>query len=263
MPEWQRLVWVAICLGGGWVAENTRPLIRFSYRKWHHLAVNLTFFVAVAVIGFAFAAAMVGVFDWVAREQIGLLNLVDWPLWLEMLLAIVALDLIAQYLAHFLLHKVAWMWRFHMVHHSDVKVDASTGTRLHPGDYVVREIFALGTIVAVGIPVAYYVAYRFLTIFFTYATHANVRLPMPLDRTLSYLFITPNVHKFHHHDELPWTDTNFGNIFSIWDRVFGTFVYDDVDRIRYGLNTLDGARDEDIAYQFALPFRGPDEPDRA
>jgi sterol desaturase/sphingolipid hydroxylase (fatty acid hydroxylase superfamily) len=62
------------------------------------------------------------------------------------------------------------------------------------------------------------------------------------------------MHKFHHHFERPWTDTNFGNIFSIWDRLFGTFVYGDTSKIHYGLDVVDNTKDEDIAYQFKLPF---------
>ena len=254
MPTWQRLVWVAVCLTAGWIAENGRPLFRFDYRKWSHARVNLVFFVMLAVVGAAFAAGMVGLFKWIERREIGLLHRVDWPLWVELLVAVIALDLIAQYLAHFLLHKLGWMWKFHMVHHSDLKVDATTGTRLHPGDYVFRELFAVATIVVVGIPIAAYFFYRFLTIFFAYATHANIDMPRWLDRTLALVFVTPNMHKFHHHFELPWTDTNFGNIFSIWDRIFGTFVYDDLKRIRYGLNALDGRLDENLLYQLKLPF---------
>jgi len=254
MPTWQRMVWVAICLSGGWIVENGRPLVRFDYRKWAHARVNLALFLFVAAIGAALATGMVGLFDWAARGQIGLLRAVDWPLWLELLLAVMALDLVAQYLAHFLLHKLGWMWRFHMVHHSDLQVDATTGTRIHPGDYLFREVFALATIVVVGIPIAGYLFYRFLTIFFTYATHANIDMPRWLDRPLSFVFVTPNMHKFHHHRDLPWTDTNYGNVFSFWDRIFGTFVYDDVTRIRYGLNVLDGRRDQGVLDQLKLPF---------
>ena len=254
MPTWQRLVWVAICLTAGWIAETGRPLFHFDYRKWVHARVNLVFFVTVAVIGAAFAAGLAGLFEWTARSEIGLLRLVDWPLWVELLVAVMALDLVAQYLAHFLLHKLGWMWKFHMVHHSDLKVDATTATRIHPGDYLFRELFAVAAIIVVGIPMASYFFYRFLTIFFTYATHSNIDVPRWLDRSIAWVLVTPNMHKFHHHFELPWTDMNFGNIFSFWDRIFGTFVYDDVKRIRYGLNFLDEGMDENVMYQLKLPF---------
>ncbi|NIM02083.1 MAG: hypothetical protein GTO30_07785, partial [Acidobacteria bacterium] len=124
MPTWQRLVWVGVCMSAGWLAEAGRPLFRFGYRKWAHARVNLTLFATVAAIGALLAFAMVGLFDWIERTEFGLLHLVDWPIWLELLLAVMALDLVAQYIAHFLLHKLGVMWRFHRVHHSDLKVDA-------------------------------------------------------------------------------------------------------------------------------------------
>ena len=71
---------------------------------------------------------------------------------------------------------------------------------------------------------------------------------------MSLIFITPNMHKFHHHFERPWTDTNFGNIFSFWDRIFGTFVYGNPNKVIYGLDVLDGKLDENVGYQFKVPF---------
>ena len=71
-------------------------------------------------------------------------------------------------------------------------------------------------------------------------THANIKLPGKLDRILSYVFVTPDMHKFHHHYRAPWTDSNFGNVFSIWDRMFGTLVYADTSDIRYGLDVMNG-----------------------
>jgi len=255
MPTWHRLVWVGVCLSAGWLAEINRPLFRFDGPRAAHARANLTLLITLAAFGAVIGTATVALFHWVERHEIGLLYLVDWPLWVELLVALLLLDLVAQYLAHFLLHKTGWLWRFHVIHHNDRMVDATTGTRLHPGDYLVREVFALSTVMIVGVPLAFYMFYRFLTVFFTYATHANIDMPRSLDRTLAFVFVTPNMHKFHHHFELPWTDSNYGNIFSVWDRAFGTLVYDDVERIRYGLNALDEGREDDALHQLRLPFR--------
>jgi sterol desaturase/sphingolipid hydroxylase (fatty acid hydroxylase superfamily) len=206
------------------------------------------------LINVLFGLLTVGVFTWIGANQFGLLYLFELPVWVELLIAVMVLDLVGQYTIHYLLHKYKWMWKFHMIHHSDTKVDATTGTRHHPGDYVMREVFALIAIVLVGAPLAFYVAYRVVTIFFTYLTHANITVPYWLDRTLSWVFITPNMHKFHHHFDRPWTDSNFGNMFSFWDRIFGTLVYDDPRKIRYGLDVLDDDLDENVAYQFKIPF---------
>lgn len=254
MPAWQKLAWVIACLSFNWILEAAVPLVKFQYRKWKHAGVNLIFLSTSLIINVLFGLATIGVFAWAGNNNFGLLYMVEWPVWLELLVAVLILDLIGQYFVHYLLHKYKWMWKFHMIHHSDTKVDATTGTRHHPGDYIFREIFALIAIAIVGAPLAFYVLYRVVTIFFTYLTHANITVPSWLDKALSWVFITPNMHKFHHHFERPWTDSNYGNMFSFWDRMFGTLVYDDPKKITYGLDVLDGNLDEDVGYQFKVPF---------
>ena len=254
MPTWQKLLWIFICLSFNWLLEAGAPLFSFNYKKWKHAGVNLIFLSTSLAINVIFGLLTLGVFVWIAQHEIGLLYLVELPIWIELILAIMALDFMAQYFVHYLLHKVKWMWKFHMVHHSDTKVDATTGTRHHPGDYLLREVFALVTVIITGIPLAFYLFYRIVTVFFAYFTHANIIMPKWLDKPLSYIIVTPNMHKFHHHFERPWTDTNFGNIFSFWDRIFGTFVYDDPKKIRYGLDVLDDSTDENVGYQFKIPF---------
>jgi sterol desaturase/sphingolipid hydroxylase (fatty acid hydroxylase superfamily) len=108
----------------------------------------------------------IGIFTYITTNELGLLHLVELPIWVELILAILVLDFMAQYLVHYLLHKVKWMWKFHMIHHSDTNVDATTGTRHHPGDYVQREFFALFAIVITGAPFAFYMIYKVITIFF-------------------------------------------------------------------------------------------------
>lgn len=254
MPDWQKLVWVMGVLAFTWVLEGGIPLRELNYRKWRHAGVNLVFLGTTLIINALFGLATVGVFVWVESAQFGLLNWVSLPVWVELILAVMAFDLVAQYLVHWLLHRYKWMWKLHMIHHSDTKVDATTGTRHHPGDYFLRETFSLFAIVLIGAPIAFYLFYRILTVFFTYLTHANIAIPGWLDRGMSFVFVSPNMHKFHHHYERPWTDSNYGNIFSLWDRMFGTFVYEDPDAIRYGLDVLDDETDEQVMYQFGIPF---------
>ena len=254
LATWQRFLWVVACLSLNWIIELVIPLFNFKYIKWRHAGVNFVFLTTTLLINALFGLATVGIFSWMSTNEIGLLYQVDLPIWVELLIAILIFELVAQYFVHFLLHRVKWMWKLHMVHHSDTAVDVTTGTRHHPADFFLRELFALGAVLITGAPLSFYVFYRICTVFFTYGTHANIKVPIWLDKPLSWVFITPNVHKFHHHYERPWTDTNFGNIFSIWDRLFGTFVYNDPQKIHYGLDVLDDATSEDVKYQFKLPF---------
>ncbi len=256
LPNGARIAFVLICLCAAWGAERGWPRFQLHYDSWWiHARTNLALLLTTIIIGLAFATSVVGLIDWSAQQQIGLLHWLQLPLWAELLIALLVLDFMAQYWVHALLHKVRWMWRLHLVHHSDNKVDATTGTRHHPGDYLFREVFALLAIALLGLPLAFYLLYRFITIPFTYFIHANLRLPKALDRWLSWVFVTPDMHKFHHHNELPWTDSNYGGILSIWDRLFGTFTYADVGAIRYGINVLDDEVSDRLGYQLVLPFR--------
>ncbi|MDX1735638.1 MAG: sterol desaturase family protein [Halioglobus sp.] len=253
MPDWQKAAWFAGCIALCVLLETLIPLARFSYNKLRHDAFNLGLFLFNGIIAAPVVLLTSVVMVWADNQQVGLLYHVDLPVWLELLLAILVLDLVAQYTVHYMLHHVKWMWRLHMVHHADTHVDTTTATRHHPGDLVARLVFAMVTIVAMGIPAVYYLVYRAITPFFGYLTHANIKLPGQLDRLLSFVVVTPDMHKFHHHYQAPWTDSNFGNVFSIWDRVFGTLVYADTADIRYGLDVMDGDRELDFRYQMLSP----------
>ena len=254
MPAWQKVAWISIVLGAFWILEGYYALVKFRYNKWAHARTNFILLAFVMLINLVFGIITGGVFLWLDGSGFGLLNLLDLPVIADVFLSILVLDLIAQYFVHYLLHKVKWMWRLHLVHHSDTHVDATTGTRHHPFDFVIRESFALVAVIIMGMPVAYYFFYRILSVFFTYFTHANISMPAKLDRTLSWIIVTPNMHKFHHHYMLPWTDSNYGNMFSIWDRIFGTFVYDDTKKIRYGVDIVEDKTSDDIIYQLGIPF---------
>jgi len=252
--RWQLFAWIAMWMVLFGLLENILPVFTHKYNRLKHAGVNLSFLLTTAVVNLVVGLITAGVYVFIQEHQFGLIYWLNWPLWAELLVCILILDFIGMYCSHYLLHKYKWLWKFHMVHHSDRHVDVTTGTRHHPGDWFIRETFALVAVIITGAPLAFYIFFRFCNVVFTYLTHANINMPAWLEKPLSWIFVTPNVHKFHHHFERPWTDTNFGNIFSVWDRIFGTFVYDDVHKIRYGLDVLEDKPDEDIIYQMKLPF---------
>ncbi len=254
IQPWYLFLWAALWMVFFGVMENLIPAFSFKYKRLKHAGVNLSFLLTTAVVNLLVGLITAGVYVFIRTNEIGLYYWLHWPLWAELLLSLLILDFIGMYCSHYILHKFKWLWKFHMVHHADTHVDVTTGTRHHPGDWLIRETFALVAVIITGAPIAFYLFFRFCNVVFTYFTHANINLPPWLEKPLSWIFITPNVHKFHHHYERPWTDTNFGNIFSIWDRIFGTFVFDDVHKIHYGLDVLEKKPDEDILYQMRLPF---------
>ena len=249
-----KLLWIVGVMAVFWLLEGYYAFAKLEYKKWAHARTNLTLLAFVMLINVGFGLATAGVFLWLAEAEFGLLHLVTWPTWLELIASIVVLDLIAQYGAHYALHKVPALWRLHITHHSDTHVDVTTGTRHHPLDFIFRETAALFAVVLLGMPLAFYLFYRVVTVFFTYWTHANIQLPPKLERALGYVFVTPHMHKVHHHHTLPHTDTNFGNMLSVWDRLFGTYGQIDERELVYGVDVADYTRSDELAYQLRSPW---------
>jgi sterol desaturase/sphingolipid hydroxylase (fatty acid hydroxylase superfamily) len=126
----------------------------------------------------------------------------------------------------------------HLVHHSDHNVDTTTANRHHPFESVIRYLFTLVGVFVVGAPVGVIMLYQSLSVVLSQFNHANIKLPVKVDKAISWFIISPDMHKVHHHYKLPYTDSNYGNIFSIWDRLFGTFMELDRDKITYGVDTF-------------------------
>ncbi len=254
LPVWAKALWIIFFLTFFWILEGFYTFYSKPKSKWKHARTNFVLLAVVVIINALFGLMLVTINEWLINSNFGALNLFEAPVWVKLLIAILVLDFTSQYFVHFLLHKVRWMWRLHIVHHSDKHVDVTTGTRHHPLDFLIRESFAFAVVVLMGMPISFYFFYRMLTIPFTYFNHANISLPLSLDKGLSLIIVSPNMHKFHHHYQLPWTDSNYGNVLSIWDRIFGTFVYEDPNKIQYGLDGSDHTDDENVLIQLAIPF---------
>jgi sterol desaturase/sphingolipid hydroxylase (fatty acid hydroxylase superfamily) len=185
------------------------------------------------------------------------LYLLDLPLWVFMIAGLLLLDLIGAYFIHWLQHRTWWMWRFHLIHHTDPCVDTTTANRHHPGESVFRAVFAMLAVFVTGAPMWLVFLYQTLSVILSQFNHANIRLPNVLDKAISWLIVSPNMHKIHHHYRLPLTDTNYGNIFSIWDRLFGTFAeVADIKQIVYGIDTHTQIEEHSrISNLLGIPFQ--------
>lgn len=157
-----------------------------------------------------------------AKQGWGLLNLIDIPIALKILLAILALDATA-YAAHVALHRMPWLWRIHAVHHSDQDFDCTTGLRFHPVEALLTLAVRLALITALGIPIIAVVVFEVWAIMAAFYTHANVKIPIELDKATRKLLVTPNMHRIHHSTTLLDNMSNFGVVFSLWDRLFSTY----------------------------------------
>lgn len=239
IPSWHR----SLILVGGltlfWFLEGTLPLFNFKYKKWKHALPNLFFTLTTIIINFGLAFLLLGTAQWVENTGFGIINWIpNLPLWAYALLGIMLLDFIGAYLAHYVEHKVKPLWMVHLVHHSDHNVDTTTANRHHPLESIIRFVFTLFGVLIVGAPIAIVFLYQSLSLVATQFTHANIKWPRKLDKAMSYVLVSPDMHKVHHHYRLPYTDSNYGNIFSIWDRLFGTFMTLDRETIVYGVDTF-------------------------
>jgi sterol desaturase/sphingolipid hydroxylase (fatty acid hydroxylase superfamily) len=217
--------------------EAIIPLFRMEYKKAKHAGINLTFTLITLIINLIGASLIVAAVDFNKTYQFGLLNMVSMPLWLYIILGLTVLDLIGAWLIHWLEHRVKWMWMFHLIHHTDPNIDVTSGLRHHPGENVLRLIFTILAVLITGASFGLVMLYQTISAFFAALTHANIQFPKILDKPLSWIFVTPHFHKVHHHYVLPQTDSNYGNIFSIWDHVFSTTSHIEMENLEYGIDT--------------------------
>ena len=233
------------------------PLFRFDYKKWRHALPNLFFTGTTIIINFALAFLLLNAADWVTANKFGVLHWIPGlPLWGFVLLGLMLLDLIGAYLAHFTEHRIKILWMVHLVHHSDHKVDTTTANRHHPLESIIRFVFTLVGVVVVGAPIGLVMLYQSMSLVLSQFNHANLRLPKNIDRLMSYILVSPDMHKVHHHYRLPYTDANYGNIFSVWDRLFGTYMDFDREKLVYGVDVFpDETKNSNIKELLKQPFQ--------
>jgi sterol desaturase/sphingolipid hydroxylase (fatty acid hydroxylase superfamily) len=191
----------------------------------------------------------------------GLMAQRGWPLWVEILVGIVVVDFSVGYLSHRTMHMWPAMWRFHQIHHSDPFVDVTTTYRTHPVETVWRFLFAIVPVWLLGIPAEAVLIQRLLQTTNGVIEHANIRLWAPLDRVLSLVFVTPNVHKIHHSRNVSETNSNYANLTTIYDRLLGTYTpADRAASVVYGLDVADPNAIASFPGLLSMPFRGSEAP---
>lgn len=254
---------MALLVGGlllFWIIEGAIPLLPLHYKKTklHHAAVNFGFTVIHLVIHTLLAVLIVLLADWCRHESFGLVYWLHAHILFTIFIGVLALDF-SSWLVHLVMHKNKFLWRFHLVHHTDNNVDVTTGLRHHPGDSLLRGVFFMLLIFISGAPMYSVMIYQTWLLLATAFTHANISLPEWLDKALSFVLVSPNMHKVHHHWKQPFTDCNYGAVFSVWDRLLGTFNKLDPQKIRYGLDRYyPNEKDEDFVALMKKPFQKQD-----
>ncbi len=153
----------------------------------------------------------------------GLLNLVDLNQGVEIIIALLVLDL-AIYLQHRLFHAVPVLWRLHRMHHADLDYDVTTGARFHPIEIILSMLIKFGVILLIGAPAVAVILFEVLLNATAMFNHGNVRLPLSIDRWLRLIVVTPDMHRVHHSSVRRETDSNFGFNLPWWDRLLGSYI---------------------------------------
>ena len=203
----------------------------------------------VAAAGFA---AVIGSFGW------GLFNVLAWPFWLEVVLAVVVLDVVL-YGQHVMFHAVPGLWRLHMVHHADLDFDLTTGVRFHPFEVLLSMVIKVVAVGALGAAPVAVILFEIVLSATSMFNHGNVVLPRALDRLLRLVVVTPDMHRVHHSVIVNETNSNFGFNLPWWDRLFGTYRAQPAaghERMTIGLEQFRDPRRQWLWHVLALPFTG-------
>ncbi len=219
---WRLGVFFALLLAIAlWETVGPRRQWQLSRRsRWaNHMALSVVNTLVVRLLIPITVAAFALTLE---RQGVGLLNWLNLPVWLAIVVGVLLLDL-AIYTQHYFFHKIDFFWRFHRMHHTDLDFDVTTGVRFHPIEIVISMIIKFGVVVIVGPAAIAVVLFEILLNATSMFNHGNVRIPQSIDRVLRAVLVTPDMHRVHHSVVRNETDSNFGFNLSCWDRIFGTY----------------------------------------
>ncbi len=253
---WFKPVMFGGVLGVLIVLEHVWPMFDQKGKHYRHDASNLALGILNAVLVAAcFSAVLVGLIEWAEDAEFGLLRWLNIGGWWTVVASLLLLDL-WMYAWHVMNHKWRFLWRFHAVHHADRDMDASSAVRFHTVEIVLSTLARMLVVPLLGVPLEGLLLYEVALQPVILLHHSNVALWGWLDRVLRLVLPTPRVHWVHHSQIQKETDSNYGAMFSFWDRTFGTFrLRKDVKKIEFGLEEWGERESVNLTDQLAMPFR--------
>lgn len=237
------------------VLESKFQLRKRVQLRWKRIFINsVVSFPAFTLLRFLMLPAIIGVCQRNQTYHFGLTYLFRLPYWLNVAIVFLVLDY-GNYLWHVLNHKFTFLWRFHLVHHTDHDLDISTAFRFHFGELIGSVLFR-GTISFLsGATPIQVIAYEIVFEAATQFHHTNLKLPYKFERILNYVFVTPRMHGIHHSIVKEETDSNYSVVFSIWDRLHKTAKLNvKQDSIVIGAANYSNKEELTIGYLLKMPF---------
>ena len=205
-------------------AEALFPRKNRALGRTHRWVSNLLIVIIDSIfVRLLFPIVAVGVAALSVKNGWGLLNMMPLPDWLEILLALILLDM-AIYWQHVAFHRIPFFWSFHKVHHVDRDIDVTTGLRFHPIEIVFSLAYKLAVVLVLGAPVLAVILFEIILNGCAMFNHSNVKLPLSVDRVLRRFIVTPDMHRVHHSIHMHETNSNYGFSLSLWDRIFKSYI---------------------------------------
>jgi sterol desaturase/sphingolipid hydroxylase (fatty acid hydroxylase superfamily) len=250
IPPYIIIIYIAIFL----TLEHFWPHAKNRKSRIKHLLNNSGLLIITTAANFFISSILINWIQYVDRNNFGLMNIFNFSDTAKAFLGVIVLDF-TSYFIHRLIHKSKILWRFHRVHHSEIEMDSSTSFKFHPLEAIILFPALLAAIGIVGISFPAIVLYNVIILPVFFILHSNLNYPKWVERIFSPVFATPEFHRVHHSNEQKYTDSNYGDIFSLWDRLFGTFQKVDSQNIHYGLKEYSDKKTQSFWYMITTPFR--------
>ncbi len=242
------LVWETVVPFFGFFRQHGRE------RFWHGVKNLLVGLASTILPALGFLSLLVWITHWTAAHHFGLLNVFPLPPWLHLVGAVLLLD-VWTYAWHRANHRIPFLWRFHRVHHADAQMDVTTASRFHFGEIALSAILRVPLVLLIGCKMGELAVFETLMLVVVQFHHANIGISPRLDWFLRLFITTPAMHKVHHSDLQPETDSNYTALFSIWDRLFRSFkLRADLQSIQFGLQEFSGERHQSLSALLRMPF---------
>jgi sterol desaturase/sphingolipid hydroxylase (fatty acid hydroxylase superfamily) len=206
------------------------------------------------LLNLLFASFIIQTAAYGTTRQIGVLNLWPLPYWVKVVTTVVFLDLIL-YVWHLMNHEIPFFWRFHRVHHSDLNLDVSTASRFHMGELSISAVIKIGLIFFLGADLFSVVLFDSLVVLTSQFQHSSLTVPVRFERLYWTLFVPPSMHRIHHSVVIKERNSNYGTIFSLWDRILETLLSQiDQARILIGIGAYQKPEKLDFHHLLIMPF---------
>ena len=232
--------------------QRRQPRSTRWFTNWSIIVVDT---VTLRLLGLVLPLLAIGAAIDAGENGWGLFNTLDWPLWLEAVIAILVLDFVI-WAQHLMTHKIPILWRLHRVHHADRDMDVTTAIRFHPIEIALSMLIKIGVVYLLGPSALAVLLFEVILNGTAMFNHANVRLTPWLDRMIRTVLVTPDMHRVHHSVDREEHDSNYGFALSVWDRMFGTYIAQPSgghDNMTIGLQWQDDAPSR-LGWSLKLPF---------